>query len=54
MRIYEVNIEHKKYGMNWAREKIDARSFDEAVRKVKKLLTKSERIESMELLASTE
>lgn len=56
MRIYQVNIErkHKHYGLNWAKQKVEGRTFDEAIRKVKREMTKQERIESVELLASTD
>lgn len=53
MRIYQVNIEHVRYGRNYDNEKVAARSFSEAVRKAKKFLTSVTRIESVELLEAT-
>lgn len=54
MRIYKVNIEHRKYGMNWSHENVSGRTFYDVVRKVKKLLKSGERIESVELVATAE
>ena len=54
MRIYKVNIEHATYGQNWSRTKVAARSFDEAVKFAKRKLERRERIESVELLASSD
>lgn len=53
MRIYKVNIEHTKFGRNFSGETVSAETFKQAVNKVEKLLRSSERIESVELLAST-
>ena len=54
MRIYKAHIEHKQHGRNYSSETVDARTFNEAVKKAEKLLTKQERIEWMELLAATD
>src|SRR5438132_1646620 len=52
MRIYKVNIEHRKYGRNWGGKKIAARTCEEALKKAKKGMWPSERVESIELLAA--
>jgi hypothetical protein len=52
MRIYEVNIEHKKAGLNWRSEKVAANTAEEAIKKIK--FESFERLESIELLASTD
>jgi hypothetical protein len=54
MRIYKLKIEHKTYGLNWSSTKVVARTFEEAVRKTKRELSSRERIESVELQATTE
>lgn len=54
MRIYEVTIEHVRYGRNWSTEKIAANTFKEAVRKAEKELRSVERIESVEIIADTD
>lgn len=54
MRIYKIDIEHTSYGRNYNRTKVDARTFDEALRKAKKILNRGERIESITLLESTD
>jgi hypothetical protein len=54
MRIYKVYVEHKTYGMNWSSMKVDARTCEEAIKKAKKELSTRERVESVELLASTD
>jgi hypothetical protein len=54
MRIYKVHIEHKRFGRNWSSSKVEGKTFDEAVKKAKRDMTKQERIESVELLASTD
>lgn len=54
MRIYKVNIEHTRYGRNWSSEKVEGRNFNEAVKRAQKSMSKQERIESVELLASTD
>lgn len=54
MRIYKINPEHLTYGRNWGSTKVDARTFDEAVRKAKSELGSRERIESVELIAATD
>jgi hypothetical protein len=54
MRIYKINIEHKRFGRNWSSEKFQGRTFDEAVKAAKRGLNNGERIESVELLASTD
>lgn len=53
MRIYKVNIEHIRYGNNWSSKNVHAKNFEELLRKSKKFLRVGERIESVELLAST-
>lgn len=54
MRIYEVNIEHKTHGTNWTSVKIAADTADEAIRLAKINFKSYERLESVELLASTD
>ena len=54
MRIYRIHVEHKKWGQNWDTKKIAAETFNEAVRKATRELTRNERIVSVELVASTE
>ena len=54
MRIYKIAIEHMTYGMNWSSEKVAARTFKEAVKQATKMLGPREKIESVELLESTE
>jgi hypothetical protein len=54
MRIYRVNIEHKRYGRNYDVVVIAGRTFNEAIRKVKSQLRSEERIESVELKAATD
>jgi hypothetical protein len=51
MRIYEVNIEHKTYGMNWRSVKVAAKTAEEAIRAAKRDFNTRERVESVELLA---
>jgi hypothetical protein len=53
MRIYEIVIEHKKFGSNWSSVKVIANTADEAVRKAKKNFVINERIQCIKLLAST-
>lgn len=52
MRIYKVDIEHKKHGLNWRSKKVVAKDFMRAVAKVK--LNKDERVEAIQILADTE
>ncbi len=52
MRIYKVNLEHKKFGLNWSARSIAARTAEQAIRKVKRDLRSYERIESVELIAA--
>lgn len=52
MRIYKINIEHKKWGANWDSRKIAAKSLVAAIRKVK--LKYNESITDAVLLASTD
>jgi hypothetical protein len=54
MRIYKINVESVEHGCNFRTEKIAAKTFKEAVRKAEKLLYSNERIESIELIASTD
>ncbi len=55
MRIYQVNVEHKKYGRNYDRFNVSAKDFEEAVKTAKSRLTaKNEKIESMELIAEAD
>ncbi len=54
MRIYKINIEHKRYGRNFSSLKVDARTAEEAIRKARKDMGKQERVESIELLAATD
>lgn len=53
MFIFKFHIRHIRYGLNWSSYTIAARTYDIAERRVKKELTKSERIEYGEVLAST-
>jgi len=53
MNIYKVNTEHTKHGPNWNSYKVAARNADEALRKAKHGFIRGERLESLELLAST-
>jgi hypothetical protein len=54
MRIYEVKVEHKKFGRNYDNLRVSAESFNQAIRKAKSLLKTVERIESVELIAATD
>ena len=54
MRIYKINIEHTRYGKNWSSTKEEGRTFTETVKRAEKALQRGERIESVELLASTD
>lgn len=54
MRIYQINIEHKKFGRNWSTEKVAAKTFNDAIRQARKLLRSVERIESVELVAAVD
>ena len=51
--IYKVSTTHSRYGDNWASYKIAARNCEEAIRKAKREFMRGERIESVNLLAST-
>lgn len=51
--IYKVHTAHIRWGNNWSSYKVAARSADEAIRKVKREFIRGERLESLELLAST-
>jgi len=51
--IYKVGTEHIRWGSNWASYTIAARNGEEAVRKAKKEFNSGERLESLQLLAST-
>ena len=54
MRIYQINFEHKKWGLNWSSKKVAAKSFEDALQKGKKTLKSNEKIEGVELLETTE
>jgi hypothetical protein len=54
MRIYKVNIEHKKFGENFSSVKVIARTAEEAIKKAKRTFHSYERVEDVELLASAE
>jgi len=54
MRIYKINIEHAKVGLNWSAYKVAAPSFEKALQHARKQLQSFERIESIELLESTD
>lgn len=51
MRIYRVNIEHKKAGLNWSSVKVAANTCKEAIRKAEKDMLSNEVVESVELIA---
>lgn len=51
--IYKINTRHSRYGNNWGAYKVAARNADEAIIKAKREFTRGERLESLELLAST-
>lgn len=52
MRIYEIEIEHVKMGLNWRSKKVWAKTFNDAVKKAS--LRSYERITSVDLLETTE
>ena len=54
MRIYKINIEHIKYGSNYKSENVQARTFEEAIKQVKKNLQNRERIYEIEVLAEAD
>ena len=54
MSIYLVNIEHKKMGRNYRKEKIASDTFAEAVKEATSHLAPAELIESVELLEATD
>jgi len=54
MRIYKVNFESKKWGSNWSCKKVAASTCEVAIRKAKKGEPAHVRVESVELLASTD
>lgn len=54
MRIYKVNLEHVQEGLNWSSVKVAAKNFHVAVEKAKKTMKSFERIESVELVATTD
>lgn len=52
MRIYKINIEHKRYGRDWSSRNVSARTCEEAIKKAKAEFSTQERVESCELLAA--
>ena len=54
MKTYKVNIEHKRYGLNWSSKRVEAKSFEEALQKGKKALRPTEKIEDIRLLRLAE
>lgn len=54
MRIYRVNTEHWRYGQNFSHMKILAKTCEEAIKRAKRKMQNGERVESVELLASTD
>ena len=52
MRIYKVEIEHTRYGVNWDNDTVAAKNFKDAVSKVTKRIKSQERITEVKLLAS--
>ena len=53
MRIYEIEVEHKKWGLNWRRFKIASRGFLSAMRTAKARLHSGEVISEIKLHAYT-
>lgn len=54
MRIYKINVEHKRLGTNWASINVVAKTADEAIKKAKSTFKVYEILESAELLAEAE
>lgn len=54
MRIYQITIEHTKYGRNWDSTKVAANTAEQAIRKAKRDFTSRERVESVELIAAVD
>ena len=54
MRIYQINTEHRRYGLNWGSQKIAARTAEEAIRLAKKEFISGERMSEVKILATTE
>jgi hypothetical protein len=55
MRIYKVNTEHVKFGRNFSKVNVAARTCEEAIRKAKShFYSKQERVESVELVAEAD
>jgi len=50
VRIYRVNIEHRRFGFNWNSRKVVARDCEDALKKVKRGLERGEKVESVQLL----
>ena len=53
VEIYKVNTAHNRFGNNWGSYKVAARNCEEAIRKAKREFIRGERLESIDLLAST-
>jgi hypothetical protein len=53
VEIYKVHTAHSRFGNNWGSYKVSARNADEALRKAKRKYIRGERLQSLELLAST-
>lgn len=51
MIIYRIEIGHKKYGRNWGSQKVAAKGFAQALKKVK--LGKQEYVTEVKILATT-
>ena len=54
VRIFLITTESRSWGLNWASYKIAARTADEAIKKAKKEFSSRERLQEIELLASTD
>lgn len=55
MRIYQVVIEHVRWGRNFTSTRIAARTCAEAIRKAKsEFQSRNERVESVQILAESD
>lgn len=54
MRIYKIYTEHKQHGHNYDSYKVAAETCEQAIARVKKEFGEGERLQSIELLASTD
>ena len=53
IEIFKVKTRHTRYGNNWGSYKLSASNADDALSKAKKQFASYERLESIELVAST-